>query len=647
MFFSGRNALVVSYDRTHTSDVLFPIMQYIYDRMPWWLQPQAASRKEEGMFFENPDPKSRRFNPGLNSRIYVKGANSTTGVGQGIRLNAVHVSEYADFEESTAVEIIDEDMSNALVEGPDTFAILESTAKGANTYAHKLWKKNVEMAEQAEWYPLFLPFFFEDTRRRTVTSSFRLEKPEIMMRERALNEYVRCQNPACRQFHYRFIRGEDRSGITCITCHQGQILPFEIEDDQLNWIQHRRKNAARDDKSIRKLKQEMAATAEEAFQVSGFQVFGSDAQDFANLSVREPIALGDFDNAGRIHGCDTRTHEYREKYGYFQCFQSDCELDHTHDETPLRVWEWPLAGYEYAIGADIAEGLAGRAAYSVGSCIRLGGNGGDYQVAVWRSNNISPIFFAAKLNHLGRLYNEALMSPECNKYDIVIGYLRLQHNYGNLYRWKHMDSINMMTQKLGWYTTISSRPRLWQTFKVWLAQERFFVRSYNLAEEMKNFVKEYEEDYIASGDRDAFDDELMATMIGLYCAHESDYNDNLGLIAPRSDLSLENALYKLTCLNCSAVWPTNHILDLAVAPDDFAPIQASTTVNGPKLIVQSGGMTCPTCKSRAIQVERNNGGGDYAPPGRTAEDSLWREAASGWSLEREWSHRELPDWESL
>jgi hypothetical protein len=266
MFFNNVNALVVSYDRSHTSDVLFPIMCFIYDQMPWWLKPMCAQRKsDEILYFDNPKPDARALEPGLNSRVYVKGANSTTGVGQGIRLSCAHISEFADFDEKVAKNIIDEDMVNALVEDENTFAILESTAKGANRYAHKLWKRCMELvgADEAEWYPLFLPWFHEATRIRPITGEFKLETPEYRMRERIKSEWVRCDNDDCLQYHYRYLRRHDSDGDICPTCNVGTLKAFELSDLQLAWIQHRRKNAARDEDSQKKLAQEMSCVTGE------------------------------------------------------------------------------------------------------------------------------------------------------------------------------------------------------------------------------------------------------------------------------------------------------------------------------------------------------------------------------------------------
>ena len=638
MFFSNVNALVVSYDRSHTADVLFPIMTFIYDRMPWWLKPMCAMRKsEEGLHFDNPKPDLRATEPGLNSRVYVKGANSTTAVGQGLRLSAVHVSEFSDFEERTARGIIDEDMVNALAEGPGTFAILESTAKGANTYSHRLWKRCVELAERdrAEWEPLFLPWFFDPTHVRPVRVDFRLDKRDHEIREKTMSDWVRCDNPECLQYHTRYKLKVDRDGSVCPTCEIGTLHFYTITDAQLAWMQDKRINYSRDEESAKKLLQEQCGTAEESFQVNGYQMFGQKAQSFANAQVREPLAQGDFDMAGRFHGCNTsKPPTGPDEY---PCFQEDCHLNHRWDDAPLKIWEWPKVGAEYCCGADVAEGLGGKCDYSVGVVTRISTTGGgDFQVATWRSNTIDPIGFAYKLNHLGLYYNSALMSVECNRYDICLGTMRFQLGYPNCYRWKHLDSMNIMSQKLGWYTNLSSRPRLWQTFKRWLQQELYFVRSHNLAEEMKNFVKDDEDSYQAGADKDEHDDECIATMISLYCAHESDWNDALGMISVKQELSKDTAQYHLRCTNCGNLWWQNVIEETTLDPSEYKP-----TLDLNKRVAESGGLRCPGCGNRRIEITRNQGGvGSLA---ETADpDELYREAASEmWSPEKAWDAAQL------
>lgn len=635
MFFSGVNALVVSYDREHTADVLFPIMQFILDRMPWWLQPKVSSRKaDQGIFFENPDPSARSSDPGLNSRIYVKGANSTTGVGQGIRLAAVHASEFCDWPDDIAKEIIDEDMTNALVEDAGTFAILESTAKGANRYAHKMWRKCVDLAERAEWYPLFLPWFFEASRVRSVVVDWEPKQLEARMRERVVSEWVRCQNTTCLQYHTRHTKFDgDRSGGLCPTCGTGSLEPYTLTNEQLAWMEHRRENAAKDDDSAKRLKQEMTSTAEESFQLSGYSVFDDGSQSFANSTARDPIAYGDFDSTGRFHGQDFSKKDAKQILGYFPCFQEDCTKDHRLDDSPCLIWEWPEKSAQYCCGADIAEGLGGRSCYSVGCVIKYSTTGGkDFQVATWRSNTVGVLNFAEKLNYLGKTYNDAMLAPECNKYDIVIGALRFKYNYPNLYRWKHLDSMNIMSQKLGWWTNISSRPRLWQTFRSWLQQEMFIVRSHNLVHELKNFVKDEMDDISAGGDQDEFDDELFSCMIGLYCAHEGDYSDALGYNLPRQKMTLENAAYRIRCLSCNHEWPENEVDDKVINPTEFHPF-----LDVQKRVEQTGGMRCPQCGSRRIEIQRNALARTYTDADRYVDESTVQ-----WSPDLEFTNTPLP-----
>jgi hypothetical protein len=490
----------------------------------------------------------------------------------------------------------------------------------------------VYLAEEAEWFPLFLPSFFEASRVRSIPAGWRLAKEEARMREQVEHEWVRCNNPKCLQYHTRFLKGEDRSGTTCVTCNDGVVNAYMMTDQQLAYMEHRRVNAERDDEALKRLRQELCITAEEAFQVSGYQIFGVYSQEFAASSVRSPLAVGDFDTHGKFHGCNTKRTKVRAYSGiwYYPCYQEDCLADHTHDVAPLQIWEWPSSSCEYAVGADIAEGLGGRADFSVGAVIRVSyAGGGDYQVATWRSNTIGPIQFAAKLAFLGRFYNECMVAPECNKYDIVLGQMRNIYNYGNLYRWKHLDSINMLSSKLGWYTNMASRPRLWQTLRQWLNQELFYIRSSNAVEEMKNFVKDELESVYAGGDKDSHDDELIALMIALYTAHEVDYNDNLGLVVPKREITTENAKFKLHCENCKHDWGENSLPDKVTDPDEFVP-----EMDPAKHVSQSGGLRCPVCGSRLLSINRNVEA--IQAPLSTLEDEVWNEAMREWNPSQEW-----------
>lgn len=995
IFFRNVNALVVSYDRGHTADVLFPIMQTVYDRLPWWLQPECASRRiDEGLYFATRDPKLRSENPGMNSRVYVKAANTTTSVGMGFRLNAVHVSEFAAFDEKTAKTIIDEEMRHAIVDNCNSFAVLESTAKGANKYAHTLWKKCEELAEQADWYPLFLPAFFESKRKILPPPKWKIAKQELMIRDQVVSQWLRCDNQLCLGYHIRTVQGQDRSGVNCPTCNTGKLHPYILTDSQIYFMEYHRLNSARDEEATKKLKQELCCSGDEmvstekgivrlrnsaearyletgekngwfdnglkecvriktrcgrslvatpnhliqcedgswveavssigkkislskpmfsptlntvrwtifpggvygyvtidskwarflgyfmgdgclvgnkginvactkkdhdvvtdvcdlieyiigkrpivrdeggmtlvesndhrwknilqllgcvkesehrrvsegytrrmgnlsrrvcvpdciwrspehvikeflsalfecdghayvdnprtaffskyeeftrhvqllllgfginsritratkkngnglpyigsdmrlnaiasnifhekigfisqrkrsactkeklgkntqkhemndlvesvepagihrvydisvvnshkfgatgimvhnctsaleAFQVQGIQVFGNKAQEFAARCVREPIAMGHFDVAGRFHGENKNSEygrSYHEKYGRWPCFRDDCDINHEYDDNHLLIWEWPVKNANYTIGGDVAEGLGGKYDYSVGAVTINTENGADRQVATWRSNNFGPIEFAYQLNWLGLMYNCALMAVECNKYDACLGALRFNLNYPNMYRWKHIDSINVNSNKLGWFTDVKSRPRLYQTLKLWLNQEMFFITSKNCYNEMLNFVKEDEDSMFAGGDKKEHDDEIMSIMIALFCSKEGQWNPMLGMALPPQSMTKENSAYTVHCMSCQQEWYTNQVEDRALNPTVFVPELGH---NG--TIIKSGGIVCDKCESRKVEITRNQHTGREEI--RVDGDVVSELGNYGWSPEDEW-----------
>jgi len=912
MFFTNRIGLVVSYNRDHTKELL-GIMLRIYDKCPWWIKPRVSSRTlESGLKFDNPNPDSRRHDPGTQSQVMLRGANSASGVAQGYRISAAHLSEWCDWPEHVAREVIEEDLQPALMD--EAFAFLESTAKGANNYSHRFWKRCEQLAEKSEWSPLFLPWFVDRTHVILSPSGQYYDRDVLSMREKAQNEWVRCVEESCKKYFNRWTCNIDQANEVCPSCAIGSLEPLILTDDQLAWMQDRRNNSRGDERSQKTLLQEQAGcitgdsrvgtdlgiiridearaakatetgtvtqwfdngirevvevstkfgrrvrcthdhkfllksgewlearelskgdviqlspprfvedyytaewmytptckmsikidedwgrflgyfmgdgclckdgvkvtmdrkdqdvvgdvaallerivgspplishyngrtdirsnntlwrrmlvglgliapyecgswrrlvhvpeciwrspkpvvrqflsaliecdghayrdspktvfftkwdqfamdvqllllgcgvnshicsedkkkideetglwrtyhgnnlqmksessnvfhrevgfiserkrttgsvrpprrkgafnnemedtiasvipsgservhdltvqdvhrfgcngimvhnSVEEAFQVSGYQVFGKVAQDFASEQVRHPILKGFFDIAGRIHAIDPKlakldpvTQDIDPKT--IHCIIEECEEDHSHDFCPLLIWEYPDPGSTYYVGADVSEGLGGNCDFSVGCVIKMAGGpsiGPTYQVAVWRSNQIGPQNFAEELAKLGRYYNEAEISVEVNRYDTVLTWLRSNIQYPNLYRWKHMDSIQPLSQKLGWFTNLLSRSRLHQNLRRFLEYRMFFVRSSNTAEEMKNFVKDDYDDRMAGADSDSKDDELIATMIALWCAYEGMFDETRGYIPLSKQSQPEDCTYTVQCVVC-------------------------------------------------------------------------------------------------
>jgi hypothetical protein len=270
-------------------------------------------------------------------------------------------------------------------------------------------------------------------------------------------------------------------------------------------------------------------------------------------------------------------------------------------EHPLQIWELPDPSAEYSIGVDVAEGLSGKADYSVIFVTKVSPNGRnpDEQVAMWRSNTVDPIQLAGPINWLGRMYNEALVSIEVNKYDSCFNCVRMQYLYPNLFVWKHYDSKNPMSNKLGWVTNLRSKPMLWQTSVRWLRARKWIIRSDIFAHEMKRFQKDDYDDQRASAERNFHDDVLIAGMISLFCAHDLDYSEDTGFVPVKSGNLSAVSAWDCLCQRCQNRWEV----------EEYPPKK------------------CPKCRSMLIQSHRktnegNLGGFDFSQLGKSRDEMV-------------------------
>lgn len=589
VLFSGISAMIVSNTPSHAS-YLFGMMQFAYDKLPWWMRPMMLSRKiEDGLIFDNKDHDERRSRPGLNSKISVQAANQHSGVGQGRTVHAAHISELSDWSDVEGKEVIEGDLGHALADNVETFAVIESTARGTGNYFHRLWRKSVELEDMAEWMPVFLPWFFEVGRVISIPSpKWKPEIPEEEMRKRIYRDWTKCTHKPCGQYLEAMYNGRDREGIVCTLCEIGTMERYILSNEQLHWMQIRRLNAQKDDDSLRTLKAEMTSTPEESFQLSGVKVFPQEALDFVNNCITEPTIKGFFDKSGFVHGVNRKTGK---------CPATGCEADHKYDDLYLSIWDYPEKGAKYTIGVDVAEGIDED--YSVAFVNKVGGlREPDVHVATIRSNTISPVAFAAPVAALGHLYNDALIAVEINRYDTTFSYIRNNLNYPNLYRWKNVNATETLSHKWGWLTNQRTKPRLYQTATHWLRHRMWVVKSRDFYEEMTTFQKESAEDKGAKAEKGFLDDYVMAGAIALYCSHDMDWDDNMGSISLKRYTSTDPDTYmwRIICVKCNEERgvpnPENH-------------------------------MYCHNCGSYHVRAEKNR----KDPPGF---QNLWEELEDGY-----------------
>lgn len=122
----------------------------------------------------------------------------------------------------------------------------------------------------------------------------------------------------------------------------------------------------------------------------------------------------------------------------------------------LRLFEEPMKGYYYFIGADIATGRSRD--YSAFSIMDRDGN----EVGCFKGK-ISVDKFADLLMELGRKFNNAVLAPEVNDVGLAVVSLIQKANYPNLYYsqqlLKEKGKKNPKIENVpGWLTTSKNRP---------------------------------------------------------------------------------------------------------------------------------------------------------------------------------------------
>ena len=386
-------SVVMAHDSA-TSDALFNMSRNIIDRMDDDMRPQFKKSNAKEIQFEH-------NNAGY--RLYTAGSPEA---GRGTTPTILHASEVAFWQHD---EKILAGLFNGLSQAEGTEVILESTANGAQGEFYRLWTDAVE--GRNEYVPIFIPWF--------ITKEYTREIPDDYILE--LDEY-----------------------------EEWLVDKFSLTDEQLYW---RRLKVA--EGGERKFQQEYPAIPEEAFLVSGSNVF--DPAVVRQMSFRAPKVKMRFND----------------DLGIFE--------ENTGGE--LFVWEPPKFDTYYVIGADVA--LGANQDYSVATVF----NPERELQAMFRVNTMDPGTFGDVLFYLGRYYNNALMCVESNSIGNTTLDRLIQMNYLNLY---YETKVAMMktedTAKLGFRTTAASKPRIIGSLKRLIEDLDICVPSEIIIDELSHYI---------------------------------------------------------------------------------------------------------------------------------------------------------------
>ena len=268
-----------------------------------------------------------------------------------------------------------------------------------------------------------------------------------------------------------------------------RVMNTTIDDEQRQWY------ITKQIEQKGEMKQEFPSTPMEAFLTSGRRVFDPLDTMKAEADCLPPLLVYDIDP---VTGSKTKAHKVEAMDEQAQ--QSLMSM--------LLVWELPDPDEDYAIGADIAEGLEHGDRSSLDVIKRSTGE----QVAHW-FGHLDADRFAQLLAHVGKWYGNAYIGPERNNHGHAV-LLKLRDIYPvrRIYAEEYIDRDNDDdTPRLGWYTTRQSKPILSEGLKTLLRERCAGIRWIGTVTEATSYV------YDAKGSMNAqegcFDDQLMSYMI--------------------------------------------------------------------------------------------------------------------------------------
>lgn len=360
-YFNPYHKSVVMAHDSATSDSLFTMSRNIISYMSDDFRPEFKKSNAKEIQFEHNDS---------GYRLYTAGSPEA---GRGTTPTVCHLSEVAFW---THDEKILAGMFQGISQAAGTEVILESTANGIGNEFHRLWVGAVN--GENEYLPIFVPWY--------LMTEYRTKAPEGFLLDALEQEYA---------------------------------TKYKLDNDQMYW---RRLKIAEGGEL--KFRQEYPANADEAFIVSGRNVF--DLDKLGRYIPEAVLSTKEFNPVSRMFDDKHKGH--------------------------LEIFQYPKFDTPYVIGADPSMGVG----QDYSGAVVLNAN--REIVATFRDNYIDPANFGELLFYLGRYYNNALLAVESNSMGMATLMRLKQMEYVNLYHQTKIANIDKAEgDRLGWRTTVSSK----------------------------------------------------------------------------------------------------------------------------------------------------------------------------------------------
>jgi hypothetical protein len=452
LFNSDRQCGVIAQGITEATAIFASKILYPYVRLPSWLKTgkrAVTSKTSTSIYFANDS----------YVRIAVSFRSGT--------LQVLHVSEYGKICAAFPLRA-DEVQSgslNAIHAGSLLF--VESTAEGATGNFFDMSVEAMELLEaglsltQQDFKFHFFPWFDDPKYVLQVPpSGLKLTKPQI--------KYFTAVELA---------------------------MKVTLSDEQKNWY------IAKERTQKGKMKQEFPSTPMEAFLTSGRKVF--DADDLMRVESRctKPLLVYDVDpNTGKRKKVNDKVDLKSKAADKLNMAASGY----------LLVWELPDEDEDYALGADVAEGLEHGDRSSFDIVTKSDGR----QVAHW-FGHLDTKRFAKLIAHVGEWYNFAFAGPERNNHGhAVLQELVDIYPSSRIYHEEYIDQEDKDNEKggkVGWHTSAQSKPILTGSFEDLLANDTDGLRWRGTLAELNIFV--YDKKGRMGAQSGGYDDQVMSYLI--------------------------------------------------------------------------------------------------------------------------------------
>ncbi|ENK1242985.1 terminase [Clostridium botulinum] len=172
------------------------------------------------------------------------------------------------------------------------------------------------------------------------------------------------------------------------------------------------------------------------------------------------------------------------------------------------IYEIPVAGQRYYIGADLSEGVGQD--YSVIEVLDKDGE----QVAEFYNNKIKPYEMSEIINEIGKYYNYGLLCVEkASGGHSVIERLRYDLSYMNMVKYKSYDDFQKLIWNVGFDTNSKTKSIIINDFVELFEKGQLKINSRRLLQEMKIFEINENGKMGASGA--GHDDSVMAMALAI------------------------------------------------------------------------------------------------------------------------------------